>query len=247
VCNFNRTGQNRYLVGLLNHVPLTTVRQQVDISHPLRWLNVTFTRHRSAAAFRETIVLGRKSDPFAEVIAGYGALCRRRQGIAALPAPDWSRDPVWCSWYAFVHSDSQERIERQLPLAASLGFQTILIDALWQSRFQPGPGPLSGCGDFLPNTETFPDLKGLVARIRDHGLRAVLWCAPLWVGSQADNRQRMEKYLVLANGRREDRLNPFSRESVQHMREVVGRLMSDYELNGLKIDFMDTIEPQTQD
>ena len=246
ICNYDRLGANRGVVGLLDHAPLTRVNQRPMIEQPpMQLLQTQFARSRKSGGFRETVVISREGLRFSEAIRRFMRFCRERQGIEPLPAPEWARDPVWCSWYSHLYTLTQRDVEAHIPLLKGLGFRTVLLDASWFKR--PDQAYSWVWGDYRVEKSLFPDLRGLSRRVRDEGLKLMVWCSPLYVGAQAQSRQAMAPYCVLAGERRSNRLCPFCAESIAHAREVVERVMSDYELDGLKIDFMDKTDPPCAD
>ena len=241
MCNYSRTGANHGVVGLLNHVPVTQINQRPPIEQPpMHLLQTKFTRERKTGGSRETVVIYREGLHFAEAIRRFMRFCRERQGIEPLPAPDWAREPVWCSWYSHLYVLTQDDVEEQIPHLKRLGFRTVLIDASWFHR--PDAGPNQASGDYLVERSFFPDLAGLSRRLHEAGLKLMLWCSPLYVGGTARKRQAMAPYCVWDGRERSLRLCPFCEESKVHARDLVERLMRDYELDGLKFDFMDTVD-----
>ena len=251
LCNYARDGQNRAVVGLLDHRPLTQVCQRTviwDTAHdrpPMQYLLTRFSRSRPDGGFRETVVIDRRRAHFAAAVRRFMDFCRREQGVVALPAPDWAREPVWCSWYSHLYLLHQRQVEAQIPHLRRLGLRTVLIDASW---FKPSDKALHRVwGDWQVERGFFPDLKGLSRRLHDEGLKLMLWCAPLFVGEQALKRGEMARYCIASGKTRSDRLCPALPQSRAHARAAVERLMADYNLDGLKIDFMDHVDPLCDD
>ena len=253
VCNYSRSGENRGVVGLLDQVPLTKINQRLVIEEPpMHLLQTQFTRARRTGGFRETVVLYREAPHFAEAVRRFMRFCRRRQGIEPLPAPEWARDPVWCSWYSHLYLLVQRDVEAQIPHLKKLGIRTVLIDASWFQSKNTDTGCQLESGDYCVNKNFFPDLPGLSRRLHDEGLKLMLWCAPLFVGVRARSRKAMAPYCTWDGKIRTSVLCPFCEESKAHGRGVMERLMSDYQLDGMKLDFMDadfkdTIEPPCVD
>lgn len=249
ICDYALSGENRLLAGLADHKPLTRVSQQVLIEHPMRNLRLTFSRERPRGSFRETLILGLQKKPWSEIVQEYFKLCKKLSHIEVLSAPAWAHEPVWCSWYAYVTEHKQRDIENELPALREAGIRTVLIDAVWFGPydFSDERWLFNRMGDFEPNLKEWPDMKGLVEKIHRAGMKAILWCAPLWVGPQSKAWKQMGKFCVLDGKKRLGRLCPNCPESIDHARKIVGRLMRDFDLDGLKIDFMDHVEPRCSD
>ncbi|MFD6178581.1 MULTISPECIES: glycoside hydrolase family 36 protein [unclassified Isoptericola] len=146
-------------------------------------------------------------------------------------------EPVYSTWYAYSQRISAETVGRDLPVAADLGFGSVFLDDGWQ-RFGDGRW-YTGCGDWMPDTEKFPDLTAFVESAHGHGLDVVLWLAPLLVGEQSDAYARLQRFATsYSAGLRAWVLDPRHREVREHVAITCGRLVADYGLDGLKIDFL---------
>jgi hypothetical protein len=251
LCDYTRDGRSRGVIGLLDHEPVTRIARRTRIwdtaqdRPPMQSLVTRFSRSRPAGGFRETVLLHNSRVHFAAAVREFLDFCRARRGLRPLPAPDWAREPVWCSWYSHLYLLTQRDVERQIPHLTRLGLRTVLIDASW---FKPAHKALHWVwGDYEVERSFFPDLAGLSRRLHDEGLKLMLWCSPLYVGEQARKRRQMARHCTLEKGARSDRLCPFLPESRAHARAVVARLMADYALDGLKIDFMDRVDPPCAD
>ncbi|MCZ0982418.1 alpha-galactosidase [Streptomyces diastatochromogenes] len=83
---------------------------------------------------------------------------------------------MYSTWYAFNQDVTAASVEAQAGPAVELGCGVLILDDGWQ-RHGNGRG-YAGCGDWQPDPAKFPDLAGHVARVRDRGLRYLLWVAP---------------------------------------------------------------------
>ena len=68
-------------------------------------------------------------------------------------------------------------------MARGIGCKSVFVDDGWQ-KFGDGRW-YAGCGDWVPDTAKFPDLRGTVAELSDAGLQTVMWIAPFLVGDQS--------------------------------------------------------------
>jgi len=246
ICNYARTGENRGVIGLIDHVTATLVNQRPLIEEPpMHLLQTRFSRQRRTGGFRETVVLCREKRHFVEAIRRVMKLCRQRQGIKPLPAPDWARDPVWCSWYSHLYGLTQRQVEEQIPHLKRLGVRTVLLDASWFKK--PHEAYHRKSGDYRAELSLFPDLPGLSRRLHSEGLKLMLWCVPHFVGVHSRKRRAMGAYCVRDGKARSYQLCPFCDESKAYARALVERVMREYELDGLKLDFLDQFGPACAD
>ncbi|MFC8506626.1 glycoside hydrolase family 36 protein [Streptomyces sp. NPDC057411] len=155
-----------------------------------------------------------------------------------MPVPDTARLPVYSTWYAFNQDVSAAAVETQAVIAADLGCRVLILDDGWQA-YGNGRG-YAGCGDWRPDPAKFPDLAAHVARVRDTGLRCLLWVAPLLLGPEADCFGRWAGAAPAAAtvpGARV--LDPRLPEVRRHVVELCVALVREHGLDGLKLDFLD--------
>jgi alpha-galactosidase len=111
-----------------------------------------------------------------------GALGRWAAEFAALagvpPAGLRPVPPVWCSWYQYGDTATDDDILANLRAMddLELGIGVVQID----DGYQCAPG------DWLQASGRIADLPGLAGRIQDSGRRAGLWIAPMLVGRSSD-------------------------------------------------------------
>ncbi|MBL1118967.1 alpha-galactosidase [Streptomyces sp. 110] len=158
--------------------------------------------------------------------------------VAALPVPDSARTPVYSTWYAFNQQVDAVSVETQARLAADLGCGVLILDDGWQ-RHGHGRG-YAGCGDWEPDGAKFPDFTAHVARVRGHGLRYLVWIAPLLLGPRAACHREWAPYATRpATVPGAAVLDPRHPEVRSRIVERCVRLVRDHGLDGLKVDFLD--------
>ncbi|HEU5486098.1 MAG TPA: glycoside hydrolase family 36 protein [Microlunatus sp.] len=156
----------------------------------------------------------------------------------ALPVPAVARRPVYSTWYTFTQDLDQPAVESEAALAARLGCGSVFVDDGWQ-RLAVGRG-YGGCGDWVPDTAKFPDLARFSATLHDQDLGVVLWIAPLLLGPDADFFAELADFAPHEVTHLRCRvLDPRHREVRTHLAATCRRLVIDYDLDGLKIDFLD--------
>ena len=238
ICNYNREGLNRGVVGMLDQLPATQINQRPILeTPPMHILQTKFTRTRKSGGFRETVVIYRAKTHFTEAVKSFMRFCKQKNGIEPLPAPDWAREPVWCSWYSHLYGLTQHNVEEQIIHLKKLGIRTVLIDASWFKK--PEEAYFRKSGDYRAEKSLIPDLLGLSRQLHAAGLKLMLWCVPHFLGVHSQKRKIMEPYCVWDGTERGYHLCLFCKESRTHAKELAERLIRDYELDGLKFDFMD--------
>ncbi|HEY5978952.1 MAG TPA: glycoside hydrolase family 36 protein [Microlunatus sp.] len=161
--------------------------------------------------------------------------------LTAIPlsVPAVARRPVYSTWYTFTQDLEQEQVAAETALAVQLGCGSVFVDDGWQ-RLAVGRG-YAGCGDWIPDTDKFPDLAGFSADVHDQGAGVVLWIAPLLLGRDAEVFDTVGRFAPHEAERLHCHiLDPRHREVREHLAATCTRLVVDYALEGLKIDFLDT-------
>lgn len=167
------------------------------------------------------------------------ALWMEKESGPAFPVPECAWEPAYSSWYSFHQYLSEERIENQCRFARAYGMKTLILDDGWQTA--DGKRGYAFCGDWEPDPEKFPDFKAHVRRVHELGFRYVLWCAPPLAGIESSVLGRFEeKILSLRPNRDAAILDPRFPEVRDYLAEKIISLVRRYDLDGLKLDFIDS-------
>jgi alpha-galactosidase len=103
------------------------------------------------------------------------------QGLDIPEASADAFEPIWCAW-GYGREFTPRQVFETLPVAKRLGFRWVVLDDGWQVAE----------GDWAPVPSKFPagdaDMKALVDRIHEAGMKAQLWWSPLGAdpGSRTD-------------------------------------------------------------
>lgn len=235
---FHRDGENRHAFGLLDQVAEASL--EATLSEATR--AYTFRWHKRITGEESTFVSAARR-PWPEILRVYVETVDREKPEPKLPVPDSAYEAVFCTWTAIHHEVSQEWVLRNATLAAELGFGTWLTDDGWftdRATF----GDYRFTGDWQPSVEKFPDFAGHVRAVQSLGLRYVLWAAPFMVGDASRAAGRYAELLTEpTNALGYRNLAPGGLEVSGIVGDVVERLVRDFALDGLKLDFIDSIEP----
>jgi alpha-galactosidase len=182
-----------------------------------------------------TFVAVHHGDHFA-ALRGYSEVMQA-QGLTLAQSPKDAFEPIWCAW-GYGRKFTPQQVFETLPVVNRLGFGWAVLDDGWQIAQ----------GDWRPVPAKFPagdaDMKALVDRIHQAGLKAQLWWAPLaadpksktenehldWLLRNADGSARKitwwdSQYLCPA-------FEPVRRDAAA----FVHKALHDWGFDGLKID-----------
>lgn len=184
------------------------------------------------------LLLDTRSAPIAETVGSLSDWMSAQASGAPLPVPAVACQPVYSTWYTFAQDIDAELVTTEAARAAELGCSSVFIDDGWQ-RHGHGRG-YQGCGDWVPDESKFPDLAGTVGQIRAHGSAVALWVAPLLLGGESDAfpdliRYAPERVEVLNCHILDPRHAPVR----NHVAATCLRLIADFGVQLLKIDFLD--------
>lgn len=186
-----------------------------------------------------TVVLDGARDSLAETVRRLGTWLSDRCAGPVREPPALARLPVYSTWYAFHQDIDAARVTAEAALAVELGCGSVFIDDGWQ-RLGRGRS-YRGNGDWVPDEAKFGDLAATVETIHGMGAAAALWVAPLLLGPQSAAFGRLAAYAPHAAPGldRSQVLDPRYGEVRAHAVESCLRLVRDYGVDLLKLDFLD--------
>ncbi len=159
--------------------------------------------------------------------------------------PDAAFAPLYSTWYSFHQCPRQEILTRELALAAETGFRTVILDDGWQF---PGEGTKDyrKSGDWQPAPDKFPDFRGFVRDVHSFGQKLILWFAVPFVGFETEAYRRFRDKLLFeeAGFIHAGTLDVRYKEVRDFLTETYTRFIDEYDIDGLKLDFIDHFPSQ---
>lgn len=162
------------------------------------------------------------------------------------PVPDAAKLPLLSSWYVYVMELDQDDLERQCRLAKQIGMDVVILDDGWQTE-QLTHG-YENNGDWEVCTTKFPDLAGYVKRVQGLGMKFLIWFSVPFVGVDSKAYHTMRQYLL--PGRENAKwfgLDPRYPEVRKHLADLYEQFVRTYGVDGLKLDFIDSIGGRPED
>lgn len=175
--------------------------------------------------------------PFSESLRETAAWWESLPELRPMPVPASAFDPVYSTWYSYHHGISAEAVEQEVKSGLEFGMRTVIVDDGWQKIGRTGSYP--GTGDWL-ESDRFPDMKHHVRRVREKGVRYLLWVALPFAGEESRIFPELkDKLLYFSGALRTWILDPRFPEVREYLVSTCVRLVKEWELDGLKLDFLD--------
>jgi alpha-galactosidase len=163
-----------------------------------------------------------------------------------MPVPNVGRLPFYSSWYSFHKALNADTLLLQCRVAKSFGCDAVIIDDGWQTT--DAKSIYEDCGDWVVQPEIFPDLKNTVAQIHALGMKVLLWYAVPFAGVRSKASETFkEKMLYTDWGLRTHVFDVRFPDVREH---IISRLedgVRRYNLDGLKLDFIDMLRSPNRD
>ncbi len=155
-----------------------------------------------------------------------------------LPVPASAREMVYSTWYSYHREITSQAVETEVAAGRKLGLRSVIVDDGWQET-----GDAAGyafAGSWRIDRSRFPDMEEHVARVRQTGIRYLLWIALPFVGEAGDRFAAMKgKLLYFAPGLNCWIVDPRFPDVREYLIERCVDLARSLKLDGLKIDFLD--------
>ncbi len=244
---FHRNSENRAAFGLLDQLTETTLDgelSEISRCYHFHWRKSISKEILSIkGSWTETLFISVAHRPWPEIVSLYRQTIDQTWAQPKMPVPAHAYDPVFSTWTAIHHHVDQEWILRHARLAADLGFGIWITDDGWFSE-KSVFADYRYTGDWQPCQTKFPDFLEHVQAVQELGLRYLLWVAPFMLGH---NSQAMTRYAHLISHELDNlnasNLSPQQSETGEIILDLLIRLVNDYHLDGLKLDFLDAIKP----
>ena len=165
--------------------------------------------------------------------------------------PKAARRPWYSTWYSYHQNVTADAVVAEARAARRLGMRGLLLDAGWMKSRPEVPGGWMAearFGDWTPDPRKFPDMRAVSRAVRAEGLAFGLWFALPFVSRHAAAwRKWQDRTLWIRRGGSAEWgiLDPRFPEVRAHLASLVGRATREWELDALKLDFIDSFELRT--
>lgn len=151
-----------------------------------------------------------------------------------------AENALYSTWYNFHQHPNAKLLEQELSIAKDLGFKTVILDDGWQFDGN-GTGDYFDCGPWTVSNEKFPDFKGFVDYVHSLGMQMMVWFTVPFVGFNTSEYQNLkDKLLFNSDFFRAGIMDPRYPEVRSHIIKLLYDFTLKYDLDGLKLDFIDS-------
>lgn len=174
---------------------------------------------------------------FADTVRSFTRWYAAFPEYTALPVPESAYEPLYSTWYSYHHDVHADTIRQECEEAARLGMKTVIVDSGWETDDNT-LGPIA-CGDWEISSNRFPDPATHVRAVKSLGFKYMMWFAVPFIGRNSRRFEEFkDRYLFLT--RDAGVLDPRFPEVRRYLIDCCRRLIHDYHLDGLKLDFINT-------
>lgn len=156
--------------------------------------------------------------------------------------PSSAEDALYSTWYNFHQQPKQDILLEELKIASKIGLKTVIIDDGWQFSGL-GDGTYVNCGDWEVSKDKFYDFKGFVEALHSLPMKVMIWFSVPYVGFNTEAYKKFSDKLLYqdySDQRLTGVLDVRYKEVRQHLVDTYLNFSKKYDLDGLKLDFIDS-------
>ena len=197
----------------------------------------------TGSKLEDELIVCTAARPWFDAVRDYAKTFDSYNGRVHSVAPEWTSEPVFCTWYCYLDNINQSQVLSIAQKCKDIGIGTILIDAGWDCNPNGGYANFNTgiLGDFTAIPSRFPDLPGAIAQIHAMGLRVELWSAPFWQGKNSQAYQQCSSWHLWNAGVENYSLCPRYVGTKQYLRDKFAWIAQTYGIDGMWLDSADSI------
>lgn len=239
-------GQNRMTVALSDALTPTSIETGVLEETACFDCAITFFTVQIAAMteYRATVRIDLRDIPYYESIAAVTEWWETDCGYTPAYVPEAAKMPMNSLWYTYHQDLDVEDILQECRLSKALGMDTVIIDDGWQT--DDSNRGYGHCGDWEVAKSKIPDMKQFVHRIHETGMKVMLWYSVPFIGIYSKKYAEFKNMLLDGTGRNDEwwAVDPRYPEVRQFLIQTYTNALQEWELDGLKLDFIDSFKLQ---
>ena len=176
--------------------------------------------------------------PYYDALYDVVAWWEKDFGLTSSYVPDAARMPMDSLWYSFHQKLNVDDIIEECRLAKPLGMDTVIIDDGWQT--EDSSGGYAYCGDWEVAKSKMGDMKELVDRLHEIGIKVMLWYSIPFVGIYSKKYHEFKDMLLNPwHNNTAFALDPRYKKVRDYLVKNYVDAINNWGLDGLKLDFID--------
>lgn len=239
ICFFDYTGQNRLTVAFsevsrdISYI--AGIHEETGDIH----IDLILTVPRPMENCRFSCRVDCRCLPFHKVIHEVSEWWDALLPDAPMPVPECARLPMYSTWYSYHQDMTDESLYEEYIQAAQMGMRAVIIDDGWQTT--DNSRGYGFCGDWEPAAPKFPDFRSHVEKIHSLGMKCLIWYSVPFVGKYSGLWKRFKDMLLSFDATlHAGVLDPRYPEVREYLISTYEKAVSDWNLDGLKLDFIDS-------
>jgi len=160
-------------------------------------------------------------------------------GYKSAVVPEYACLPMNSIWYSYHQNIKTDEIINECMLSKKLGMDTLIVDDGWQT--DDNSRGYAYCGDWEVAISKVLDMKELVQRVHNTGMKIMLWYAVPFIGIHSKNYGRFKDMILdgTGDGTQYWALDPRYKEVRDFLIDTYVTALKNWRLDGLKLDFID--------
>lgn len=241
---FGHDDINRYTVSIgdaLNAVKLSSKVREED---SLIYNEIEFfaEQHPSISQFETLVRIDMRKVPFYEALKSVSEWWAGMDRYQPTKVPEAATEPMYSTWYSYHQNITHEELVEEAKLAASIGYEAIIVDDGWQTN--DSNRGYAFTGDWEP--ERLVDMEGFVNDIHALDMKALLWYSIPFVGEKSKASAKFQgKYLKHLDSLETYVLDPRYPEVREFLIAHYVKAVKKWGWDGLKLDFIDQFRTQS--
>jgi len=177
--------------------------------------------------------------PFYRAVADVRRWWETYPGMKPMPVPDAAREPLYSAWYSYHQRIDVDAIVDECRYFSKLGAEVLIVDDGWQTS--DNSRGYNYCGDWQPTPDKVPSMRAFADAVHSTGMKFMIWYSVPFIGSGSEVYKKFGTKTLNRCGSSETYvLDPRYPEVREHLIELYRRAVTDWDLDGLKLDFVDS-------
>ncbi len=209
------------------------------------YCHITFftERHHTISSYSAQLRIDQHPKHFSTALEEVSQWWSSFENMTPTHVPDLAKVPVYSTWYQFHQKLDTTKLVSECKLAASLGYELIILDDGWQTNDENRGYDYTG--DWFP--ERIPNMTQFVEEIHQTGMKLALWYSVPFCGKKSKAYQKFKGKFLTEEHRWAPVLDPRYPEVRSYLISLYVNALKDWNIDGFKLDFIDEFKvyPET--